>query len=130
MNLSFVAVAIAFSLVYLSKLPVGVAQSKLPGGYNNSNTRGQQATLTGWGARALAAHYNTIEAFPGFAAGVIVAHLLEADSATVDLLCAVFIVVRIAFIVLYIKDFPRLRSAAWGVGFLTTLSLFGLGLLG
>lgn len=130
MNLSFVAVAIAYSLLYLSKLPVAAAQSKLPGGYDNANPRDQQATLTGWGKRALAAHYNTIESFSGFAAGVILAHLLEADSATVELLCAIFIVARIAFIVLYIKDYPRLRSAAWGVGFLTTLSLFGLGLLG
>jgi len=130
MNLSFLAIAIAFSLLYLSKLPVGLAQSQFPEGYDNSNTRVQQAKLTGWGRRALSAHHNTIEAFPGFAASVIVAYLLEADSATVELLCAVFLVSRVAFIILYIKDYPRLRSGAWGVGFIATLSLFGLGIMG
>lgn len=51
--------------------PVARAMAEEGGGrYDNHHPRAQQARLTGFGARALAAHLNSIEAFPLFAAGV------------------------------------------------------------
>ncbi|WP_335598963.1 MAPEG family protein, partial [Halopseudomonas sp.] len=53
-----------------SRLPLRRGRSGK--GYDNAHPRAQQAALTGWGARALASHQNMIEAFPLFAAGVLV----------------------------------------------------------
>ena len=59
-------------MILVTKAPVALAQSKEGRGYDNRNPRVQQSRLTGFGARALAAHQNMIEAFPVFAAGVLV----------------------------------------------------------
>ena len=45
------------------------------GGRYDNQTPSQQAELDGWGARARAAHYNTLEAFPIFATGFLAAQL-------------------------------------------------------
>lgn len=114
----------AAGLLHLfSKAPLIKAQNSMPGGYDNHFPREQQAQLSGWGKRALAAHENQIESFPIFAAGVLVAMVAGVTSAAVDYLAIVFILARVLFITLYIKDVPTLRSSVWGVGFLSSLAL-------
>ena len=66
-------------VVFATKIPLGLAQVRAAGGYNNSNPREQQQALDGWGKRALGAHLNTIEAYPFFAAGVLAAVVAEAE---------------------------------------------------
>ncbi|MEO8445381.1 MAG: MAPEG family protein [Gammaproteobacteria bacterium] len=101
----------------------GVAKS---GGqrYDNARPRDFLGTLTGWRARANFAQQNSYEAFPPFAAGVIIAHLCNAPQATIDILAVTFIVARVAYGLCYIADRPTLRSLVWLVGFGSVVALF------
>eukprot|EP00002_Diphylleia_rotans_P005792 TRINITY_DN1498_c0_g1_i1.p2 TRINITY_DN1498_c0_g1~~TRINITY_DN1498_c0_g1_i1.p2 ORF type:complete len:192 (+),score=36.08 TRINITY_DN1498_c0_g1_i1:71-646(+) len=123
---AYLSVAIAAALIMVTKIPVIAAQG-LQGqrGLDNSNPRGQQEQLTGWGKRAVAAHQNTIEAFPVFAAGVIIA-TPYANILIVSRLCIMFLASRIVYPVLYLADLASLRSLVWSVGFLSSMALLFL----
>jgi uncharacterized MAPEG superfamily protein len=81
----------------------------------------------GMRARANAAQANGFEAFPFFAAAVIVAHLTQAPQARVDLLALVFVAARVAYTLCYLADWHWARSAVWLVGLLATLGIFVAG---
>jgi uncharacterized MAPEG superfamily protein len=119
----FWCIVAAWTVVYLTKLPIAAAMNR-EGGYDNRHPRAQQAKLTGWGARALAAHLNGFETFAPFAAAVLVAHVAGAPAGLVTGLALLFVVSRVAYVACYIADLSSLRSAVWGVGFLATLGLF------
>lgn len=123
MPLYFWCVVGAWVWVYLGKGPVAVAMNRL-GGYDNRNPREQQSQLTGWGARATAAHANGFEAFAPFAAAVLTAHVLGASANLMSSLAITFVVVRIAYTLLYIADRSTLRSLVWTIGWLATLAIF------
>ena len=114
---------IAGLLHVVSKAPLAVAQSQSPGGYDNHNPRDQQAALEGWGKRALAAHQNQIESFPLFAAGALVSVAMGVTSVTVGYLAMAYVVARLVYFFLYIKDISTLRSLVWGVGFASSMAL-------
>lgn len=126
MNLPFLCIGIAFLLLYLSKIPVAIAMHRA-GGYDNRNPREQQAQLTGWGRRALAAHQNAFEAFAPFAAGVLVAQVGGADPAWSARLALSFIAARLLYNAFYLADLPTLRSVVWMVGTLCSGGLIFLG---
>ena len=119
----FWCIVAAWTVVYLTKLPIAAAMNR-EGGYDNRHPRAQQAKLTGWGARALAAHLNGFETFAPFAAAVLVAHVAGAPAGLVTGLALLFVIARVAYVACYIADLSSLRSAVWGVGFLATLGLF------
>ena len=119
----FWCIVAAWTVVYLTKLPIAAAMNR-EGGYDNRHPRAQQAKLTGWGARALAAHLNGFETFAPFAAAVLVAHVAGAPTSLVTGLALLFVVARVAYVACYIADLSSLRSAVWGVGFLAILGLF------
>jgi len=108
-------------MLALSKAPVAKAQNDT-GGYDNHHPRAQQSTLTGWGARALAAHHNHLEAFPLFAAGVLVAERVSTSPA-ISLLAVLVVIARVVYTALYIANISTLRSIVWGVGYLSCLAL-------
>ena len=87
------------------------------GGYDNNNPRAWLARQTDWRARANAAQANTFEALPFFFAAVIIAHQLQARQPVVDILAFLFVVLRIAYIVMYVGDMAKTRSAIWAVAF-------------
>jgi uncharacterized MAPEG superfamily protein len=124
MTIPFVCVFIALLIVYLTRLPVGIAMKKQEGGYNNATPRDQQAELTGWGRRALGAHYNAIESFPPFAAGVLVCYLAKGSLLGSTVLSLIYIAARIAYPLLYIADLSRARSLIWTLGVLATVGLY------
>jgi uncharacterized MAPEG superfamily protein len=124
MTIPFVCVLIALLLIVLSRVPVSMAMGQQEGGYNNHAPRDQQAQLAGWGRRALAAHQNTIEAFPPFAAGVIISYLAKASLPGSTVLCLVFVAARIAYPILYIADHDKARSLVWVIGLLATVALY------
>lgn len=123
MNASFY-IFLAALLNVLSKSPAVLAMAKQPGGYDNRHPRQQQKKLSDWGERAVAAHYNTIENFPIFAAGMLVALFSGTDSIWLHILGLVYLTARILYIYLYVADLDRLRSLVWGIGFLASLTLF------
>ncbi len=101
----------------------GVAKFSGPG-FNNRRPREFQATLTGMRGRAHAAHLNSFEAFPPFAAAVIIAHQLQAAQATVDALAVAFIALRLVYGVLYIADLHWWRSIVWTLALGCVVALF------
>ena len=62
--------------------------------YNNRNPRRWLDQQQGFRARANAAQANSFEAFPFFAAAVIVAHLVHAPQDRVDALAVIFVAAR------------------------------------
>lgn len=97
-------------------------------GYDNSRPREFLNQLQGKGQRANYAQLNSWEAFAPFAAAILAAHQLGAATQLIDVLALVFITARVAYCVFYIQDQALARSGAWLIGFITTASLFIIGL--
>ncbi len=91
-------------------------QPRSQGGYDNHDPRAWLARQTGHRARANAAQANSFEALPFFIGAVIVAHLTGGAQPLVDALAVAFIVLRVAYIVLYVADRDLLRSLVWVAG--------------
>ncbi|MBM7062128.1 MAPEG family protein [Pseudomonas sp. UL073] len=123
MSIPFWCVFIAALLIYVAKVPVARAMNREGRGYDNHHPRAQQARLTGLGARAYAAHMNSIEIFPLFAAGVLMAHTTQVFGYWVDVLAVLFVVSRVLYLVLYWADWAWQRSLIWVVGLVCCLLL-------
>ena len=80
--------------------------------------------LEGMAARAYGAHFNAFEAFPPFAAAVIISHIVEGASGLVNGLAALFIVARLAHMGFYLADRQPLRSASFLVGLAIVIVIF------
>ncbi|MCP4002214.1 MAG: hypothetical protein GY727_14990 [Gammaproteobacteria bacterium] len=102
---------------------VGIAKTGADG-YDNHKPRIFLANLKDWPQRANWAQINAYEAFPPFAAGVIIAHIVSADQLIIDMLAGIFLVARILHGVFYIQDKATLRSAVWSLGFMCIIGLF------
>ncbi len=96
---------------------------KREGGFDNNNPRAWLARQTGWRGRANAAQANSFEALPFFFAAVIIAHLLQAGQARLDILAFLFIVLRIAYIMMYVADLAKARSAIWALALLVNIGI-------
>ncbi|MCU0765420.1 MAG: MAPEG family protein [Burkholderiaceae bacterium] len=115
-----------WSVLAAALLPYLAATIAKAGGdrYSNRNPRGWLERQQGWRARANSAQLNSFEAFPFFAAAVIVAHMLQAPQERVDALAVIFVVARAAYLVCYLADWHWARSVAWLVGWLACIFLF------
>lgn len=103
---------IALLLPLLAKAPVAYAMTK-QGGYNNNHPRDQQSKLTGFGARALAAHQNSFESLIFFAPALLLAIATFKTGNTIITLAAVHVVARIAYNIFYLANKSTLRSLVW-----------------
>ncbi len=101
----------------------GVAKVRGPR-YNNFNVRLWQGKLEGAAQRAHAAHLNSFEAFPLFAAAVIVGQMTGAEQAWVDMLALGFIGLRILYGILYLADKATLRSLVWMAALICNVMIF------
>lgn len=130
-DVPLLALLAMIGLVLLTKIPVAVAMHRTgPRGYDNRTPRRQQAALTGWGARALAAHQNTFEALVIFTAAIVVMYSAGGpkDLAKAATLAVVHTVARILYPVFYIADVHIVRSLVWAVAFGSALWLAMLSL--
>jgi uncharacterized MAPEG superfamily protein len=129
--MTYLNLTIAYWCVLVAAiLPVvcaGIAKSGMfrispkKGGYDNKDPRAWLARQTDWRARANAAQANTFEALPFFFAAVIIAHQLQARQAVVDILAFMFVVLRMAYIMMYVADMAKARSAIWATAFLVNI---------
>lgn len=103
---------IAGLLPILAKAPVVYFQNR-DRGYDNKHPRAQQQRLIGIGARAVAGHYNAYEAFPLFAAAVLAVLATGQISSSAIQLSVAFVVLRVAYHVLYLLNADKLRSLVW-----------------
>lgn len=94
-------------------------------GYDNRAPRVHLAAAQGFRQRANWAHLNAFEAFPPFAAAVIIAHQAHANQASMDMLALGFIAFRVAHGVCYVLDRPTLRSLMFAGGMACVIGLFG-----
>jgi uncharacterized MAPEG superfamily protein len=77
-------------------------------------------------ARALGAHVNGIEAFPFFAAAVLLAEFRAAPQHLIDLLAVGFVVLRLMYVAAYLLNAPWTRTLIWNAGFAVNLAIFFL----
>ncbi|TVT85549.1 MAPEG family protein [Pseudomonas sp. H3(2019)] len=122
MSVPFWCVFISALLIFIARIPVAKAM-KEQGGYNNHLPRAQQVQLTGFGARALAAHQNSFEAFLLFAVGVLMAHTTQTAGWLVDGLAIIFVIARVIYLLCYWADLAWQRSLVWFVGLVCSLLL-------
>ncbi len=103
-----------------------IAPAKLDGGreYDNANPRDPGFYKPGLRTRSQGAHLNGYEAFPFFAAAVILAEMRLAPQGIVNGLAVAFIVIRVAYVALYLTDRPTARSIVWSAGFVCNLAIF------
>jgi uncharacterized MAPEG superfamily protein len=81
-------------------------------------------TVSGHQKRADWAQQNAFEAFPAFAAAVIIAHLADGAQTTIDQIALVWVIARVAHGICYIADWATLRSLVWFVGVGCVVGLF------
>jgi len=97
MNLAYWCILVAGVLPMLT-----VAVAKRGGSnYNNAAPREWMETLSGYRRRADYAHRNHFEAFPFFAAAVLVAEQRHGAQGAINALALAFIVIRVAYTGLY-----------------------------
>jgi uncharacterized MAPEG superfamily protein len=97
--------------------------------YDNHNPREWLAQQTGYRARANAAQANSLEAFPFFAVGAVLALLTGVDPFVVDLLCVLFTASRVVYVACYLKDKALFRSIFWAVAYFSVIALYVLAML-
>ena len=76
--------------------------------------------------RANAAQKNAFEAFPAFAAGVVMAQLAGVDPRSIGAIAALFVACRVLHGVFYVGNRPQMRSLSWFLGFACVLALMGM----
>ena len=97
--------------------------------YDNSNPRDPAFYEDTIRARALGAHQNGLEAFPFFAAAVLLAEFRGAPQNLINELAVLVLIVRIAYVFTYLGNRPRLRSILWNIGFVINVAIFFLPLI-
>jgi uncharacterized MAPEG superfamily protein len=97
------------------------------GGFDNHDPRQWWAKQSGARARANAAQHNTFEALPFFFVAVVIAHQLRANQTLVDLLAFAWVFVRCMYVLLYIADVPKARSAVWFLALIINIAILLLG---
>lgn len=119
------------ALLIAALLPIvcaGIAKAGMRD-YDNHDPRTWLARQTGQRARANAAQANSFEAFPFFAAGVLLALHAGVTATTIDLLAWAFVVTRAIYIWCYVNDRATWRSIWWTIGHACVIALFVLAML-
>mmetsp|Transcript_19811 Transcript_19811/g.28491 ORF Transcript_19811/g.28491 Transcript_19811/m.28491 type:complete len:164 (-) Transcript_19811:115-606(-) len=118
------AIHVALSVLLCGKYDAVQASFRTSGG-----SKGTWKEKTA--ARAFAAHMNSLEAFVGFSVAVIMAFIAGVKSDEFVQLCNAFVLVRCAYVLIYVVafNFPLsvLRSSVFAVGFAITLQIMTLG---
>jgi uncharacterized MAPEG superfamily protein len=123
MTLAYWCVLIAGLLPYVATLTAKIGGEQ----FDNRNPRDWLGAQSGFRRRANAAQLNGFEAFPLFAAGVVVAQLAGAQQSRIDALAVVFVLARMLYTGCYLADLATPRSLAWFVGIGSAVGLFFAG---
>ncbi|WP_417668421.1 MAPEG family protein [Roseibium sp.] len=103
---------------------ITVFPAKLNKEFDNANPRNPDYWKSGFRARAKAAEQNGFEAFPFFAAAVIVGLWQGGSAEWIDKLAVLFIGLRLIFIFCYYTDRATPRSIAWGAALFSVIGIF------
>jgi uncharacterized MAPEG superfamily protein len=121
-------IVLAVCLAYSPRFAVVVHLKRRSLKYDNNHPRALMASLDGLGARAQAAHMNSLEGFPIYAVAVLVAERHVADggaaASTVAALALAYPLLRVIYIALYLSDVATARSLVWFLGMVVCAALF------
>jgi uncharacterized MAPEG superfamily protein len=92
--------------------------------FDNANPRDPTFYTTGFRMRSLAAHQNGLEAFPLFAAAVLLAEFRGVPQHVVDGLALAFVGIRVVYAICYIGNRPSLRSLVWTLALACNVAIF------
>ncbi|MDH0303869.1 MULTISPECIES: MAPEG family protein [unclassified Pseudomonas] len=124
MTVALWCILIALCLPPLCALIAKVSSGRF-GLRDNHDPRAFLETLSGLPRRAHAAQQNSFEAFPAFAAAVLVADIVgNAEQVTQDVLGVLYITSRLLYIICYLADWAALRSVVWFAGLALIVSFF------
>lgn len=127
MTLAYSCVLIAALLPYLWAV---AAKLTGDGRYDNRDPRSWLAQQqSGRSRRANAAQANGFEAFPAFAAAVIIAQLAGVDPQRIGWLALAFVAFRVLHGLFYVANNHRMRSLVWFGGMGCVVTLYGSALL-
>jgi uncharacterized MAPEG superfamily protein len=121
----FIAGALPLLFVLVSGFPSKTTHARWGKDYDNKNVRASLERLEGWRRRAHYAQQNGYEAFPPFAAGMMLAKWSNVAQAVLVPLGVAFLVFRVLHGSAYIVDSGFFRSAFWWCGLACTVGLFG-----
>lgn len=111
-------------LLIAGLMPYGLVPLARKGGVNNRNPRDGYATLPdGQAKRAYAAHQNSMEVFPLFAAAVLIALQAGFGTWVLNVLCLLWLTLRGVYIYAYLNDRAGLRSGVFGAGLLVVVAI-------
>jgi uncharacterized MAPEG superfamily protein len=118
--------SVAFWCVFLGGLlPVAVVfVAKADPLLDVRNPRDVHLIQTGLRKRAYGAHLNGHEAFPFFAAGVLVATIRGVPPTLLDPAALLWLAVRLAYTAAYLLDLARIRPALWAGSVLAAAAIF------
>lgn len=123
---------IAWSLLAAALMPVGCAgiakwgammRPRREGGFDNHHPREWLARQQGWRARANAAQANCFEALPFFIGAVLYALLTQAPAARIEALAGLWLLLRAAYVALYLADKPSARSLVWALALAANVAI-------
>ncbi|GBC03819.1 hypothetical protein RclHR1_05340005 [Rhizophagus clarus] len=134
----FSCVFAMFLIWFFSLVPIRRAQALHEEGYDNSNPRDQYTKLSDWGKRAVAAANNTFEGLVFFSIAVItqafsrLPQFIQGNEdendkkirTVVDVICLIYVVLRLIYLPLYWYDISSARSSVWAIGILCILAIF------
>ena len=92
--------------------------------FSNARPRDYLETTEGWRKRAHWAQLNSFEAFPPFAAAVIINHMLKGATPAASELALGFIAFRVLYGLCYLADQATLRSLMWFAANVCVIALF------
>ena len=126
--MSFTHLSLAhWCLIVAAVLPfvaAWIAKAGAFGPRDNAAPREWASHQAGWRARGLAAQANSFEGLPLFFAAVLLAQQLGADPGRVGALALAYVLLRVAYIGLYLRGLGTLRSVVWLLALLANLAIF------
>ncbi len=122
MTTLIICLFIAALLPFIAKVPVAIAMHKL-NGYNNNHPRAQQAELTGFGARALAAHQNAFESLAVFAPAILLAIATNNTGSMIEQLAITHVIARVLYNIAYLINIGTIRSIIWAIGIVSSFTI-------
>ena len=124
--MTFAYVCIVIALI-MPIILAGIAKKEFGLPINNNDPRDHIRHLKERAKFAYGAEQNCYESFPPFAIAVLVAHLTDSAQLTIDMLAGLYVFSRLMYIVFYLQGKGTLRSTAFMVGLISTISLFFVG---
>ncbi len=119
-----IAELMLLAAVLLTIGTIGTAKVRGGRAYDNGRPRDPGFYQDPFRARALGAHQNGFEAFPFFAAAVLLAEMRNAPQGVLDVLAVAFIALRVMYVAFYLGDKPTARSVVWSCAFAVNVLIF------